>query len=592
MSGTAFLMVDLPATPADLAEATWERVRGLYEAVAAQPLDADTVDRWLATWSRLDELVGEAASLAMIAYTCDTADAAKEQAHLRFSAEILPRVEEMGVHLARRLVASGLAPAGMETTIERFRTAIELFREDNIPLFSELEELGSAYQRRTGSMTAEWEGRRVPLPQLAPHLESLDRDVRERAWRGAVAEYVAARDDLAGLFDRMHARRQAVAANAGYASYRDYIFPAKFRFDYTPEDCLRFHEAVASTVVPALARAMEDRRRRLGLETLRPWDLAVNPHGGGPIRPYADPAELPATCRRMFGRVDAVLGDLFQTMIDERLLDLESREGKAPGGYCDTLQARGRPFIFMNASGVMGDVMTLLHEAGHAFHAFESHAQPLVWQRHPGAEAAELASMSMELLAGQWLARPAGFLSDRDARRARLDHLEDILASLAHIACVDAFQHWIYTDPDGTDAAARDGAWCELRARFEPGVDWSGLERERAARWYRQLHIYTYPFYYIEYGLAQLGALQVWANARRDRAAAVAQYRRFLALGATRSLPELYAAAGATLVFDAEGMGELVALVEAESRSLREGLPGPGEVAPGAGPREIARPEP
>lgn len=589
--GTSPFLVELPATPAALAETTWEQVRSLYDAVLAEPLDDGTVNRWLATWSRVDELVGEAASLAMIAYTSDTADPAKEKAHLRFSAEILPRVEELGVNLARRLVESGLAPEGMETTIDRFRTAIALFREESVPLFSELEELGAAYQRRTGSMTAEWDGRRVPLPQLAPHLESSDRAVRERAWRASVTEYVAARDELADLFDRMHLRRQAVAANAGFASYRDYVFPAKFRFDYTPEDCLQFHAAVAETVAPALARVMEDRRRRLGLDALRPWDLSVNPYGGGPIRPYQEPTELPAVARRMFGRVSPVLGDAFQIMMDEGLLDLESRKGKAPGGYCDTLQARGRPFIFMNASGVMGDVMTLLHEAGHAFHAFASHRQPLVWQRHPGAEAAELASMSMELLAGQWLARPDGFLDEVDARRARLEHLEDILTSLAHIACVDAFQHWIYTSEEGADREARDAAWLALRARFEPAVDWSGLQAERVARWYRQIHLYVYPFYYIEYGIAQLGALQVWGNARRDPAGAVAAYQRFLALGATRPLPALYEAAGASLVFDAGRMGDLVALVEEEMEALRAGLPARGEVARGAVPREIVPPD-
>jgi oligoendopeptidase F len=226
----------------------------------------------------------------------------------------------------------------------------------------------------------------------------------------------------------------------------------------------------------------------------------------------------------------------------------------------------------MNAAGIPEDVTTLLHEAGHCFHAFASHARPFIWQRHPGAESAELASMSMELLASPHLARPTGFYSEADALSARLEHLEDLLLSLAHIASVDAFQAWIYTHRDGLDAAARDAAWLRIRERFEPGVDWSGLTTERVARWYRQLHIFIYPFYYIEYGIAQLGALQVWRNARRDPVAATQAYRRFLSLGATMPLPDLYRAAGVELSFEAGLLAQLVAMVEEEMATLRGAL--------------------
>jgi oligoendopeptidase F len=356
--------------------------------------------------------------------------------------------------------------------------------------------------------------------------------------------------------------RQRAARNAGFANYRDYAFAAKFRFDYTPADCERFQEAVERTVAPVVARVLERRRRRLGLDVLRPWDLAVDPHRATPLRPFETVAELVGTARRVFDQVDPALGGQFQTMIDERLLDLDSRKGKAPGGYCETLHFRGRPFIFMNAVGLVDDVMTLLHEAGHAFHAFASHRQPLIWQRHPGSEAAELASMSMELLAAPHLARPTGYFTPEDHRRAWLEHLEDVLLSLVHIASVDAFQTWIYTTPDGMDASARDEAWLRIRSRFERGVDWSGLEAERIARWYRQLHIFMYPFYYIEYGIAQIGALQIWRNSLQDPGGAVAHYREALALGAVRSLPELYRTAGAKLSFDGGLIGELVHMVE------------------------------
>jgi oligoendopeptidase F len=556
-------------SPAAFARAQWEDIARYFDDLAERPLDDGTVGGWLQTWSTLEELVTEAAAQAMIAYTIDTSDPEKEADHLRFSTDILPKMEERSVELARRLVASGHSTPALTTTLRRFRTAIEIFREANIPIFSELEELGARYQRITGSMTAEWDGEERPLPQLQPFLKSPDRAERERAFRAATQPYMEERAGLAGLFDRMYSLRQQAARNAGFANYRDYVFPAKFRFDYTPADCERLHEAIETTATPAVARMLEHRRLRLGVDVLRPWDLAVDPGRSAPLRPFRDADEFVRVAGRVFANVDGQLGGQFHTMMEERLLDLESRKGKAPGGYCETLHFRGRPFIFMNAVGLVDDVMTLLHEAGHAFHAFAAHAQPLIWQRHPGSEAAELASMSMELLAAPHLAKPVGFFSEEDHLRAWLEHLEDILLSLAHIASVDAFQTWIYTSGEGGDGAARDEAWVRIRSRFERGVDWSGLEGERVARWYRQLHIFLYPFYYIEYGIAQVGALQVWRNSLRDPVAAVARYREALALGAVRGLPEIYRAAGATLSFDSGLIGELVALVEEHIVQIR-----------------------
>jgi oligoendopeptidase F len=564
----------LPSSPVAFSKAGWSDIAPYFDDLAERPLDAGTVDEWLRAWSRLEELVTEAAAEAMIAYTIDTSDPEKEKDHLRFSTEILPKMEERSVELARRFVALGYETPELATTLARFRTSIEIFREANVPIFAELEELSARYQRITGSMTVEWDGVERPLPQLQPFLKSADRAVRERAFRSATQPYIEERSALAGLFDRMYELRQRAARNAGFANYRDYVFPAKFRFDYTPADCERFHEAVERSATPAVARVLEHRRQRLGLDALRPWDLAVDPYRAAPLRPFQTVDEFTGKARRVFDEVDPVLGRQFQTMIDERLLDLDSRKGKAPGGYCETLHFRGRPFIFMNAVGLVDDVMTLLHEAGHAFHAFASHRQPLIWQRHPGSEAAELASMSMELLASPHLAQPTGYFTPEDHRGAWLEHLEDVLLSLVHIASVDAFQTWIYPSADGGDAAARDEAWLRIRERFEGGVDWTGLERERVARWYRQLHIFMYPFYYIEYGIAQVGALQIWRNSLRDPVQAVARYREALALGAVRSLPEMYRAAGARLTFDPALIGELVQLVEEQIDRIRSQLPG------------------
>ena len=561
-------MTAAPQSPRDLAQATWPEIEPHYEHLAAAPLD--DVDGWLSAWSRFEEILSEAGALASVAYTCDTADPEKEATHLRFAKDIGPRAQEQRVRLGRRLLATGHSAPDLEMVLRRMRNQEELFREANVPLLGELQELSSRWQKLAAGLNATWDGRSVPLPALRIHEASPDRQVRERAFKLHLGTFANQRDAIADIFDRQYELRQAVARNAGFANYRDYAHAEKNRFDYTPKDCERFHDAVEQTVVPAVERMMARRRELMGLDCLQPWDGidgltgVADALGRPPLRPFADVGALTARAHAVFARVNTDLGGYFEIMRREGLLDLDSRQGKAPGGYCTTLAYRKRPFIFMNATGTDSDVRTLLHESGHAFHSFEAHAcQPLIFQRHPGSEMAEVASMSMELLAASYLGQAAGgFFSPEEEKRSRESHLQGILVVLAHIATVDAFQHWIYTSGEGHDRDARDRQWLRLRERFQPGVDWSGNDELRIARWLAQPHFFTHPFYYIEYGIAQLGALQVWRNSMGDQASTVAAYRGALALGGTRPLSELFEAAGARLVFDAEQMGQLVALVE------------------------------
>ena len=572
-NGAALVSTDglpaLPDSPTAFVDATWEDVAPYYDALAAAEITTGREREWLTVWSELDAMIGEAGSLAMIAYTANTADEAAEAAHLRFAMEIYPKVDEQQVRLARKLLATGYTEPGLETTLKKFRTDAAIFREDNVPRFAKLEELEAGYDKIVGGLSVDWNGERKTIPQLQPLMQSQDRDERERAFLLGARAYLDKRDELQDIFDKSYALRQEVAHAAGFPNYMRYAFAAKYRFDYSPEDCVRFHDAVEQAVVPIAARQHEYRRQRLGVSTLRPWDLAVNPDTEARLRPFEDTPGFLAPAERIFTRVDADLGSDFRTLEAEKLLDLESRPGKAPGGYCTTLHWRGRPFIYMNAVGVHDDVSTLVHEAGHAFHAFAAHPHPYVWQRGSGHEAAELASMSMELLANRYLARPEGYYSAADAAHAQIEHLEDVLYALPHIACVDAFQHWIYSSGEGGDRDARDAAWLKIRQRFEPSVDWSGLRDERIARWLRQSHIFTSPFYYIEYGIAQLGALQVWRASLDDHPAAVTRYKQALALGGTVSLPEMYRTAGVKLVFDAATMGGLVELVDRRISELR-----------------------
>ena len=562
-------MLELPSAPTSFHTATWDDIAPWYEQLATIEIPAGGAESWLATWSRLEELLGEAATRAMIDYTCDTADPDKESTYLRFSSDIGPKAHEQGVRLARRALTLGILRSDLAITMREFRTDDEIFREGNVPRFAELEELSAAYQKLTGALSVDWNGTPKTIPQLQPYLQSLDRAERERAFRLGADAYLDQRVALARLFDQMFALRSQVATESGFRDFQSYSFRSKYRFDYSADDCSRFHRAVQTTVVPAVERLHAHRQRRLGVAQLRPWDLGVDPDERPALAPFASTTEFTNTAARIFTAVDPELGRRFAQMQHARLLDLESRPGKAPGGYCTGYPATRVPFIFMNAVGVADDVNTLMHEAGHCFHDFEASRQPFIWQRHTGSEMAELASMSMELLVAPYLAVPTGYYTEGDARRARIEHLEDVLISLAHIASVDAFQAWLYCSGYGSDAQARDDGWLRIRAEFERGVDWSGLERQRVSRWYRQLHIFELPFYYIEYGIAQLGALQLWRASLQDATDAVQRYRSALALGGTRTLPELYAAAGVRMVFDEETMGELVALVEQTITGLR-----------------------
>jgi len=559
-------VLTLPETPDAFKDATWEDVLPYFEALATRPLDGSNVEAWLADWSAFESLLSEAGALASFAYTCDTSDPAREQAQLRFGTQISPKAREQRVRLQERLVELDYERPGLETTVQRFRNQMELFSAANVPLFAQLSKLETEWSKINGAMTVDWDGEEKTPSQLLPFLQSNDRALRERAFKLRARPYIEQRDPLADIFNRMYDLRQQVARNAGFENFRDFTHREKNRFDYTPEDCLRFHEAVETAVLPAVKRIMERRRRQMGLDSLRPWDVTADTIGRPALKPFEDIPTFIDRAGAVFGRVDPDFRTYYRSMADAQLLDLDNRKGKAPGAYCQTLAFRKMPLIFMNAVGVDRDVSTLLHESGHAFHSIEASRLPLLFQRHPGSEMAEVASMSMELLAAPFIGRDSGgYYSEEDSRRSRAELLEGIVLFFPHCASVDAFQHWIYLDRDGRDAGARDRKWLELRRRFEgPSVDWNGLDAERIARWYQQPHFFSSPFYYIEYGIAQLGALQVWRNSVRDRGQAVRKYREALALGATRPLPELFQAAGARLIFDSDGMGELISLVEQE----------------------------
>ncbi len=539
----------------------WPKAEPYYQELAGRPLDdRPAVERWLADYSELEAAFEEEGTRRYTAMTCQTDDPARQAAYLHFIEHVQPHAEPWRDKLRRRFVeAAGTVslPRRRFEVLERsWRNAIELYRDENIPLLVEDQKLRTEYQQITGAMTVMYGGKELTLQQLAKFQEEPDRAVREETWRLGADRYLADAERLDALYVKMVQLRDRIAHNADCRDYREYMFRAMERFDYTPADCLAFHDTIEQVAVPAVEQLAAQRRAKLGLTALRPWDLAVDPEGRPPLRPFETVEELARGCSRIFHRVDDELGRTFDLLRERGLLDLGSRKGKAPGGYQVTYAERRVPFIFMNAVGTESDVRTLLHEGGHAFHSWACRQEPLLPYRGAPIEFAEVASMGMECLA---LPYTGEFFGAEQARATRR-FFEKIVSFFPYMASIDAFQHHVYTHVYAGLEAWKD-YWQGLTRRFARELDLSGLEAQDRRSWQKKLHVYEVPFYYVEYGIAQLGALQVWRNSLGDYPQAVAEYRAGLALGGSRPLPELFETAGCRFDFSEATLRPLVAAV-------------------------------
>ena len=561
----------------------WPQIAPLFEGLekrAAQINSDADLEQWLLDWSELEAALSEESSRRYIAMTCHTDDAGAEKAYLHFIEHVEPQLKPRQFALERIYISRRdrmhNSPAQSETRASRpaderlfvfdrdIKNRVELFRPENVPLETDEARLCQQYQKLSGSLTVKFRGEEKTLVQMGRYLEEPDRALRQETWRLVADRRLQEAGNFDDIFDRQIKLRHQMARNAGFENYRDYAFRRLGRFDYAPRDCALFHDAVAEHIMPLVGELHAQRSAQLALDALRPWDLAVDPRNRPPLKPFQQVGEMVSRTQNIFGRLDGGLSRGLQQMQELKLLDLDNRKGKAPGGYQCTLTESRLPFIFMNAVGQQRDVETLLHEAGHAFHALAVRAEDLYAYRNPPIEFCEVASMSMELLGNEFIEE---FYSAEDAKRARRVHLEGVVGVFPWIATVDAFQHWIYTHPDHSRDDRRQ-AWLALMDRFGGAVDWSGLEEARASLWHRQLHIFLHPFYYIEYGIAQLGALQVWAASKSNKAAALAAYKNALALGGSRPLPDLFAAAGCRFEFSARTLQPLARLLRDELAKL------------------------
>ncbi|NDJ53628.1 MAG: M3 family oligoendopeptidase [Chloroflexi bacterium] len=574
------MLSTLPPNTDTVLDWDWGMYKPYFDELLNASLTEETVFDWLKGWSRLISLAIEAGSRMHVAHTIDTNDAMAEQRFHFFIQEVRPEIERADNELNKRFLASGLEPQGFEMALKAMRADDENFAEENLPLLAEEATLELRYNKIMSEQTIEWEGEERTLWQIGKVSQNPDRALREKAWRMASDRMLQDREAVNENYVKLLDLRQRIARNAGLPDYRAYIWNEKRRFDYSPEDCVTFQNAIEEVVVPAAGRLYEKTRAALGVETLRPWDIntnpinnvdqAVDPFGRPPLAPFADGSDLAKKAQQVLTQVDRDFGDYLKTMIDEGLLDLDNRKGKAPGGYCTSFPVRKRPFIFMNAVGIHQNVVTMLHEAGHAFHAFEASTIPYHLQRRAPMEFNEVASMAMELLsAPYWQKEHGGYYDELDYVRARTEHLQRIIMFWPYMAVVDAFQHWVYSNVEvASDPANLDAKWGELWDRFMPHVDWTDLEVHKVTGWHRKQHIHRAPFYYVEYGMAQLGAVQVWANALKDQEAAVAAYRSALEIGGREPLPKLFEAAGARFAFDTDILKMAVDLIEETLTSL------------------------
>ena len=529
--------------PSNINIGNWTTLEPLFKQLEEQIKTASSAEKlelFILNWEELSAAASEEGSKRYIAMTCQTEDKDAEKAYLDFVEKIEPEEKKCNFLLAKKLIQhpnlKELKNQRYEVFIRDTALQVELFRSENVSLETKTAKLGQQYQKTIGGLTVQFEGKEQTLIQMSRHLEEPERKHRQKAWELVANRRLEEAEKIDVYLNDLAKIRNQMSENAGFPNYRDFAHQRLGRFDYSPDDCISFQEAIEEEMVPLLRELQDERLQALGINELKPWDTATDPKGRPPLKPFEKVSDLVARSQAIFNQVDGNLANWFQTMQDLGLLDLANRKGKAPGGYQCSLDESRLPFIFMNSVGVQRDVETLLHEAGHAFHAMASQNEPLHSYRHAPIEFCEVASMAMELLGSEFLEE---FYNEEEARRARIAHLEGIVFVFPWIATVDAFQHWLYLNPNHS-IEERDKAWSNLIDRFGGNVDWTNYESAKAKLWHKQLHIFLHPFYYIEYGIAQLGALQVWANSKNNSSKALADYKAALALGGSRPLPKLF----------------------------------------------------
>jgi oligoendopeptidase F len=553
-------------TYAEFALLNWEDIQPYYDQLVDVELTEDSLESWIEDWSDLRKLVDERYARLSLATALDMSDKDAEKDFHDFLEEVYSAVQAADQKLKEKILESGLIPARMEVALRKMRLEVDIFCEENLPLLTKESKLKTEYGKIFAAQTVQWGEDELTIDQAKTTMLTDDRGVRQELWELIAQRQLQDRNAINDLWKQFMEIRKTLVSNAGYQDYRSYRWQQRLRLDYTPEESQQFVDAIKDVVVPAATRVYQRHQKRLGIDQVRPWDL-INNQGTfnlPALNAFETEEELITKTGDIFNHMDPILGEYFQTMQKEGLLDLMSRKNKRQGGFCTSFATVGLPYIFMNASGRVNDLGVLFHESGHAFHNFEKMKLPYHHQWKSGMEFNEVASTAMELLAQPYLSEDlGGFLSARDVAQSRILKLESRLLFWPYMAIVVAFQHWVYQNHElASIPDACDEEWRELVDKYMPGIDWAEHENVKETGWHRKLHIHTEPFYYIEYGLSALGAFQIWEIAQNDQKLALENYRKALALGGTETISKLYEAAGANLAFDAESLGRIINLIE------------------------------
>ena len=562
--------------PDEFDASKWENIEPYVNDLLERKLSSsDCLESLISDSSNLAEHISETGALLYINMTCDTEDERKKNSFLSFVENVRPKLSKFSDELNRRIIdhkSIADLPTRYDLMIRGIKSDIEIFREENIPLGVEQTKLVTKAQGITGAMTVVFEGKERTFPEMRGFLESNDRIQRENAWKSMVKRWMENSEELSDIFDELISIRHKIALNSGFKSYTDYMFRAMHRFDYTVEDCLTFHESIEQVCMPIVKKINSERIASFGLKILSPWDVNEKSGSGpdiagkNPLRPFDNVDEMVTKLSKLFHNMSNDLGTKFDKLVEMDTLDLETRKGKAPGGYQYYLEKSRIPFIFMNAAGLQGDLETMIHESGHAFHSLYCGHLDLIDERDYPIEFAEVASMSMELLTQpNW---NIFYEKQEDANRAKISHLEGVVFLLPWIATIDAFQHWIYANP-GHTREERKIQWISLRERFGSEMNWEDHEDFRELSWQQQGHLFGVPFYYVEYGIAQLGALQLWQTHRKNPEKALKDYSNAMELGNTKTLPDLFAAAELKLGFDEKHLQSLIGEVEVAMSEIK-----------------------
>ncbi len=553
--------------PNTLIVTDWPALEPYFKTLLNREItDKISLEKWLQDMSELEAFVNEDACWRQIKMTCDNENKSLEDAYNYFCLDIQPHIQPYSDALNKKLIHSPFLPeldeAVYHTYLRNTKKNIELFRAENIPIQAEISVLQQQFGQITGAMMVTINGEEFTLQQAAKFLENDDRNLREEAYKKIQDRRLEDKEKLNELYDTLIGLRNKEATNAGFNNYRDYRFKELGRFDYTKEDCYKFHDAVKQHVLPLVNEIYKKKKQKLGLDTLRPWDIDAEPAGTKPLAPFATSNELIEKSIECFTKLRPFFGECLQRMKAMQHLDLDSRKGKSPGGYNCPLAESGAPFIFMNAAGQMHDVTTMVHEGGHAVHSFLAHPLALTGFKEYPMEIAEVASMAMELFSMDYW--ETFFENTDDLARAKEHQLERVITIFPWIAIIDKFQHWVYEHPAHTHEE-RTAVWLATVAEFTDDViDYSGLENYRNNAWQRQLHLFEVPFYYIEYGIAQLGAIGMWMQYKNNPQQALDNYCNALSLGGTKTLPELYQAAGLEFDFSPQKIKILMEFVKGQ----------------------------